>query len=495
MAEANSVDMIIATATAAVREAHNAEQFIDAVLKDTGLEVEVLAGIEEARLIALSVSEAIEFNNRRGLIIDIGGGSTELIVTSGSEPDLLLSLRLGAVRLTEKYISTDPLSNKEREKLVSNIRTDVVRAVAEIRSIGFDFVIGTSGTVLNLVDAIFRTEEETAAESITRFAPFSRTVTVDQIRRMNKRLSRMNVKERARVPGLDKGRADIIIAGGLLLETLLTELNAEDITTCDWALREGVVLDFMRKSEAAMRQTRSIKDEISVGTSGIDQLITDQSSPDGSFDIRTRSVLSVARRYGYNSTHSHHVAQLAAMMFDSTEPIHKLGDSQRRVLQYAAILHDIGYHIAHNNHHLHSLYLIKNSEMPGFNETEKALIATVVRYHRGSLPKKRMDHWQRQEHEDYLALNPEDRRVAVKLASILQIADGLDRSYRQKARSLRCEIDKKGMTVIVDFEDEGDLELWSASRKSKWFRQLFHIKVRFRRADHLPVRTSATTAG
>lgn len=490
MAEANNVDMIIATATAAVREAHNAEDFIEAVLKDTGLDVEVLPGVEEARLIALAVSEAIDFDNRRALIIDIGGGSTELIVTSGGQPDLLLSLRLGAVRLTEKYITTDPISSKEREMLISNIRTDVVRAIGEVRRVGFDFAVGTSGTVLNLVDAIYRAEEEAVGESIARFAPFSRTVTIDQIHRMNRKLSRMHLKERTRVPGLDKGRADIIIAGGLLLEVLMKEMGAEEITTCDWALREGVVLDYLRKSETAFLPTEEVNHE-----SLISPFNADQSSIDGSTDIRTRSILSVATRYDYDATHSHHVARLATMLFDASKSIHGLGEQERRVLEYAAILHDIGYHIAHNNHHLHSLYLIKNSEMLGFNKTEKALIATIVRYHRGSLPKKRMDRWQQQEHEDYLALSLEERRVAVGLAAILQIADGLDRSYRQKARSLDCQIDKKGMTVKVEFEDDGDPELWSASRKAKWFRQLFRVKVRFRHTKPLQIRTSATTAG
>src|SRR5262249_55002785 len=182
-------------------------------------------------------SEVTEFNNRRALIIDLGGGSTEFIITGGAQPELLLSVRIGAVRVTEKFITTDPISDQERERLVANIRTDLTRAVWALRKVGFDFVIGTSGTILNLVNAIVMAETAGGIVDGPGFEPFSQTITFDQINRMNRRLSRLTARNRSRTPGLEKGRADIIVAGGLLLETILSELGAEEITSCDWSLR------------------------------------------------------------------------------------------------------------------------------------------------------------------------------------------------------------------------------------------------------------------
>ena len=178
MAEHNGADPIITTATAAVRESRNSGAFIDRVRKEIGLSVQVLPGVEEARLIALAVSEVTEFNGKRALIIDIGGGSTEFIITSGGDPELLLSLRVGAVRLTEKFITTDPISAEQRQRLIANIRTDFTRAADEIRAAGYDFVIGTSGTVLNMVAAASTTGRKPSDESLLDVESFSETVTL-----------------------------------------------------------------------------------------------------------------------------------------------------------------------------------------------------------------------------------------------------------------------------------------------------------------------------
>src|SRR5262245_5985571 len=247
MAESNGANPIIATATSAVREARNSDQFIERVRKELALDVEVLPGVEEARLIALAVSEVTDFHGRRALIIDIGGGSTEFIVTGGDEPELLRSIRLGAVRLAEKFITTDPISIEERDRLISTVRSDLTRVVSEIKAVGFDFVIGTSGTVLNMVNASVLAEERYGSETGSDYESFSRTVTLDQLAWLNRKLARMTLRERRRVPGIEKGRADIIVAGGLLLQCILSELDVKEITSCDWSLREGVLLNYLHR--------------------------------------------------------------------------------------------------------------------------------------------------------------------------------------------------------------------------------------------------------
>jgi exopolyphosphatase/guanosine-5'-triphosphate,3'-diphosphate pyrophosphatase len=460
IAQSNHVGRIVATATAAVREARNASEFVDRVRAETGLDVHVLPGVEEARLIALAVSEVTDFAGRRALIVDIGGGSTEAIVTGGGEPELLLSLRLGAVRLTEKFVTTDPISDKELQRLVATVRTDLSRVVREIKEIGYDFVIGTSGTVLDLVSAAV--QASSGYSPVEGFSSFSHSVGLDQIKKLNRGLQKMTLRERRRVAGLDRKRADIIIAGGVLLETFLSEVGARSITTCDWSLREGLILNSL--SEERITHAHTISDE-----------------PEAA-DVQTRSVLSVARRFNYDARHSHLVARLAARIFDDTRKLHGMGDAELKLLEYAAVLHDIGYHVAHNNHHRHSVYLIKNSEMPGFTATETAVIAAVARYHRGSMPAKKSGSRERREHEDYLLLDRDSRRVVRHLAGILRIADALDRSHRGVVTDVRCGLASNRVTFHVEATGECDLEIWSAERKAGVFSDVFQVGLRFESA-------------
>jgi exopolyphosphatase/guanosine-5'-triphosphate,3'-diphosphate pyrophosphatase len=476
MAEANKVHLIITTATAAVRESHNADEFINRVREEVGLDVQLLPGIEEARLIALAVSEVTDFNNRRALILDVGGGSTEFILTRGGEPELLHSMRIGAVRLTEKFITTDPPAAEERERLIVNLRADLARVVWEIKRIGFDFVVGTAGTVENMISAIVQAEAVRFKEAATEFEGFTETVTLDQIRKLNRQLARMTLRERRRIPGIEKARADIVIAGGLLLETILGELGATEIASCDWALREGVILNFLRNRAAQKRGDRRAR---TASVESITQLESLAAVDESSLDVRTRSVLSVARRYGYDARHSHHVAHLAARIFDDTRELHRLEDEDRKLLLYAALLHDLGYHIAHNNHHKHGLYLIKNAEMPGFTGSEIAMMATAVRYHRGSLPKGNGEARAVKEHEDYYTLERPERITVLKLATILQVADGLDRAHRQTIKDVRCQVSDATVTFTVAAGGECDLEIWSAERKAVWFSDVFGVRVRF----------------
>ncbi len=476
MAEHNGAEPIIATATSAVRESRNSDQFIEQVRRDVGLEVQVLPGVEEARLIAMAVSEVTDFNNRRALIIDIGGGSTEFIITGGAEPELMLSLRLGAVRLSEKFISTDPLSVEQRNRLVANIRSDFTRAAADIKRAGYDFVVGSSGTVLNMVNAIVQADEPYGSEDVSDYEPFSQTVSLDQIGWLNRKLGRMTLRQRRRVPGIEKGRADIIVAGGLLLQSILSDLDAAEITSCDWSLREGVILNYLRRRREAHIGPK-VKSTPAVA--GREDSLCYPVTDDSTLDVRARSVLSVARRYSYDVAHSHHVVRLASRIFDDTKELHQLSGQDRKLLQYAAILHDIGYHIAHNNHHRHGLYLIKNSEMPGFTGDEIAMMATMVRYHRGSLPRKSPDARSRHEHEDYYSLDRDRRAQVLRLSSMLQIADGLDRSHQQLINDVRCEVAEGTVTFVTSSSGECELEVWSAERKSSWFSDLFKVGVQF----------------
>ena len=433
-------------------------------------------------MIALAVSEVTDFNGRRALIIDIGGGSTELIVTAGGEPELLLSVRLGALRLAEKFVTTDPISDKQRRKLLSTIAADLTRVAWEVTSAGYDFAIGTSGTIVNLVNLVSSSEGDQSPAEIG-IDPFHQTITLEQLKRVNRRLSRLTNRQRSRLPAIEERRSDIIVPGGLLLETIMTEIGVKSITSCDWALREGVILDYLSKNppvEYAMGQAGVSRGLDAHGPTtwvpGSDSGLEERKS----LNVRMRSVLSVARRYDYDARHAHHIARLAVQIFDETRAIHGMGNRERELLEYASLLHDIGYHIAHNNHHRHSLYLIKNSEMPGFTGEETAIMATIARYHRGSTPLSRRAKRATHEHEDFNLLLPGQQETVVGLAAILRIADGLDRSYSQKVSGLLLEVSGKKISLYVRSEDNCGLEIWAASRKAKWFEKAFRVSIRFK---------------
>jgi exopolyphosphatase/guanosine-5'-triphosphate,3'-diphosphate pyrophosphatase len=479
--EAQRVDHIIATATAAVREAHNADDFLTRVKREVGLDVSILPGVEEARLIALAVSEVTDFNGRRALIVDIGGGSTEFIVTGGVEPELLLSVRLGAVRLADKFVTTDPISDKQRRKLISTIEADLTRAAWEVKSAGHDFAVGTSGTIVNLVNLVFSTEGDQSPAEIG-LDPFHRTITLEQLKKVNRRLWKMTNKQRSRFPAIEARRADIIVPGGLLLEAIMTEIGFQSITSCDWALREGVILDYLGKNLPlefpVQRESMPAPFEFAAGPAGARDPLQ-VSGDHQSLNVRMRSVLSVARRYDYDARHAHYIARLAVQMFEQTQAVHGMGARERELLEYAALLHDIGYHIAHNNHHRHSLYLIRNSEMPGFTGEETAIMATVARYHRGSTPFSRRAKRATGEHEDFKLLDRGQQRTVIGLAALLRIADGLDRSYSQKIEGLIFETSGRRVSIYLRSEHNCGLELWAASRKAKWFERAFGVQVRF----------------
>ena len=384
------------------------------------------------------------------------------------------------MRLAEKFITTDPISTEQRNRLVAGIRADFTRAAWEIKNAGYDFVIGSSGTILNMVNAVVQVDEKFGSDEPSDFESFSKTVSLDQIRWLNNKLAPMSLRERRRVPGIEKGRADIIVVGGLLLQCILSDLGATEITSCDWSLREGVILNYLRRRRELHTVPQILEAPALAASAGEDALLYPVTD-DSALDVRGRSVLSVARRYDYDVAHSHHVVRIATKIFDDTKEVHRLGGQERKLLQYAGILHDIGFHIAHNNHHRHGLYLIKNSELPGFSGDEIAMLATMVRYHRGSLPRKTDDTRSRRDHEDYYGLDRGQRSTMLRLASILQIADGLDRSHRQLINDVRCEVDDGNVTIVTASAGECELEIWSAERKSTWFGDIFKVGVRFER--------------
>ncbi len=446
IAEARGATRLVAIATASVREAYNAAEFISEIEQRTGVHVEVLSGIEEARLIGLAASKGCATREATLVNIDIGGGSTEISVVRDGTPLALFSVKLGAVGLTEKFINSDPVKPKELRLLKDEIRAALERPARELRGQVWQQATGTSGSIIAVGEALRLRYLRDAESKLQGAQPSGAEIVVSQLERFNLRMAAMNVAERRAVPGISGQRAEIIVAGGQILEEAMRALGINCLRTCDWALREGVILDRLSEMDAESRPPVPDVD-----------------------DVRLRGVHAVGRRFGYEEKHAHLVASFAEKIFDTMASAYDFTRHQRTLLSAAALLHDIGYTIAHESHHKHSLYLIKHSELTGFSEAERNVIANIARYHRGALPRER--------HTDYMALNEPDRETVRQLSAILRVADALDRSHEARVQAIIPAFDKQTLHIELLSVESCDKEIWAAERKCDLFEQVFDCKV------------------
>jgi len=447
IAEARGATRLAAIATASVREAYNAANFIAEIKTLTGVRVEVLSGIEEARLIGLAASKGCASSREATLInIDIGGGSTEISVVRDGAPLALFSVKLGAVGLTEKFINSDPVKPKELRLLQDEIRAALERPSRELGGHTWLHATGTSGSIIAIGEALRLRTLRDAENKQQAAQPTGAEIVLSQLERFNNRMAEMNVAEQRGVAGISAQRAEIIVAGGQILEGVMRALGINYLRTCDWALREGVILDRLSEMDAESRPPVPDTD-----------------------DVRLRGVHAVGRRFGYEETHAHLVASFAEKIFDAMISAYDFTRHQRTLLSAAALLHDVGYTIAHEAHHKHSLYLIKHSELTGFSEAERNVIANIARYHRGALPRER--------HLDYLALNEHDRATVNQLSAILRVADALDRSHDARVQEITPIFDKQTLHIELLSAQPCDKEIWAAERKCDLFEQVFNCKV------------------
>lgn len=428
IAESHGVDEIIAAATSAVRESENGGDFIAEVYRATGIRVKVISGTEEARLIHLAAAYATGIGARTGVVIDIGGGSVEITAGTSARMQVGRSFKLGVIRLTEKYVQTDPLARRDERRMVKAIRKETRAYLTQLRKRGFDRVIGTSGTIQTL--------GELASGAVQPGDIRNLRVSARGIQRVRQELTERSLDDRLKIPGLDPRRADLAVAGAVLLDTLLTDLRATQLSLCDFALREGLVLDYARRNRALIQRA------------------------DRYPDVRRRSVVSLAERCQYLAPHARQVARLCLQLFDQLKQEHGLGAQEREWLEYAALLHDIGVHISYERHHKHSYYLIKNGDLRGFEPSEIEMIALVARYHRQNLPKRT--------HEGYTALDRNRRRTVQLLGAILRLAEGLERSHAQVVTALRVQRPAKGrrtaLRIRLRTTGDAELEVWAAHR-------------------------------
>lgn len=413
---------VVAVATSAVREAANAAAFLERARAEAGVEVDVISGPEEARLIHLGVLQALPVFDRQLVLFDIGGGSTEVLVGLGESVLVARSLKLGAIRLTERFFPGGLVEPGAVDACREHVRAHLNPVVREVRHHGFEVAVGSSGTIGAIASMALAARGEPPARSLSNVT-FSReelAAVVDAVARA------ATPDERAEVPGLDAKRADIVVGGAVLLEQLFHELDVEELVVSDFALREGVILDAIHKREGPSR--------------------------DHLHDLRRRSVVHLAHRLDPEPEHAEHTTALALQLFDATADRHRLPEGARELLEAAGLLHNVGLSISHDAHHKHSYYVIRNSEwLAGFTQHEVELIAQVARYHRKSAPKAK--------HVEHAALTGEDQRLVATLAGLLRVAIGLDRTHARVVRSLRCEDARDGLHLVLDVAPGADPSL------------------------------------
>lgn len=434
IAESREVDSILAVATASVREAENSAQFVREIEERTGVVVEVLSAVEEARLIGIAVSQFYDAKDKSLLNIDIGGGSTELSLMKNGEPQKLFSMKLGAVGLTEKFIFSNPPKAKEIENVQTEIAVALERPLSKMKNQTWQIATGTSGTIMNLLTLLnFQTVETANSKPEIQFK---------KLVALNKMMTKISLEERAKLPSISPQRAEVIVAGGQILECVMRAFNIEKLQPCGYALREGVIIDYLREIESeSMPPVPDVDDK------------------------KLRDVFAVGRRFGYEESHALQVADLAEKLFDALAPLYKIERHNRTLLSAAALLHDVGYHISHESHHKHSFYLIKNSEMTGFSEAEKTIIAHVARYHRGSVPKDK--------HTEFMQLSERDRLTIARLGAILRLAEALDRGHENRIKDIKFKRTKRNVALTLVCDEDCRIERQAIELKKDLFELAF----------------------
>ncbi len=449
LAKSHGVDVIRTAATSAVREAENGGEFLKRIAHETGIRVRVISGAKEAGLIHQAAAYGVDLGEQRAVVIDIGGGSVEITLGTATTILMARSFKLGVIRLTERFVRTDPLSSTDERRLVKHVTSVVGQFCTQIAEAGFDRVVGTSGTILSLGVMAAAAERGEAPSEVRNLR-----VSARQLHRLRKDAVVLALESRLRLPGLDPRRADLMVAGAVLLDTLLRRLDATELILCDLALREGLVLDYVRRHRRQIAHVNEFP------------------------DVRRRSTVELAERCSYQVEHSAQVARLALALFDQTCAVHGFGEREREWLEYAALLHDIGVHISYARHHRHSYYLIKNGDLRGFEPDEIEVIALVARYHRRGTPKK--------SHTEYSSLPPRLRVAVRRLASLLRVAESLDRSHAQVVSRLEVRIRLADVLVMIQASSDVELELWAADRHSAPFAETLGKPVCFQAAARQP---------
>ncbi|HEX6037948.1 Ppx/GppA phosphatase family protein [Longimicrobium sp.] len=422
-----------AVATSATRESRNGEEFVGRVRRETGIDLEVITGTEEARLVYEAVRAAVPFGKRKWLLVDLGGGSVEVSLVDATDILWSESHTMGSVRLLEELAgsSEDPgRFQRLLEEYAATLRIPVI--AKQWNPAGLAATGGNIEALARLIGA------EPGRGRVAR-------IPLKELRNAIAKLSSLSYRQRVEQLGLREDRADVILPAAMVYERVASLVGVDEILVPAVGLKDGVLVDL------------------------VDDLTTHEAHEVRKEKQALAGAIALGQRYQFEQDHAEHVARMAGSLFDQLQKVHKLDAADRRMLLAASILHDIGIFIGHKKHHKHSLYIISQSEVPEFTQREIDIIANVARYHRKGVPAVH--------HETFTRLASEDRERVVKLASLLRLADALDREHLQNVRTVRASAGKGRLTLEVDADGDLLLEKWALRRKGGLFTDTFGLEV------------------
>jgi len=436
LVRAYQVNEVIAIATSAIRDASNKVQLIEMLKKEANLEISTISGTEEARLIYLGVSSGLRLGNSKAMFIDIGGGSTEVSVGDQRHCYFLDSLNLGAVRLTNMFLQDEkkPVSEEQYEQIKDYVRRKSANVMKELSKYKISCAIGSSGTIENLAKIAFVYLNKTANENIEKLG-------YEDLKKIVRAMCVLPLDERKKFPGINAQRADIIIAGAAIIETLMGEMELSEIRVSKFGLREGLLIDHISKSEFSY-------------------MITHMS-------VRKRSIMQLGLACNFDEEHAYTVTKLALELFDSIQGlgIYKFREGERELLEFGSTLHDIGTFISYDTHQTHAYHLIKESNLTGFQPEEIEVIANLVYFHRKKSPKKK--------NTKLIGLSKDAVKSIRVLSAILRIAECLDRSHSSIISNVRFYLASNNNLVLeMHALRECQLELWEVEKQKKYIENI-----------------------
>ena len=434
------VDAYRATATSAVREASNGMTLVERARREAGIELEVIEGIEEARLIQLAVVRRLGLADKRALLVDVGGGSTELTYLDKGQSAWAISLPIGTVRLLEMYLRNEKEKTigRARQKLLfEGIDRALAEAVPTLKKLPFEVMIGTGGSVDSLVEI---------CPIKGGHAGYPRAVDVPTMKTLLGKLFGMTPDERRTTFSLRPDRADTIVPAASIFLRVAETFKSTAIVAPGVGLKEGILEELVDK-------------------------YFDRWDKESEVRAVTDACIRLGNRYGFDREHGERVAGFAMQLYDDLLTYHGFGERERLLLRAAALLHDIGDYVRYDGHHKHSYYLIQHSDIMGLTPDERAVVANVARYHRKSPPDP--------SHPNFRDLEKDARTKVRGLAAILRIADACDREHLGKVKAVRAEVDagKRRIALHLSGEEDRELEEWTLRAKSELLRDVFHLDV------------------
>jgi len=432
------VTEVEAVATSAVRSASNGNELVSVLTRELGREIRVITGEEEAELVARSVRHNFDMSGKRYMIIDIGGGSVEVMSAVANHVENCSSLELGAVRMTDRFLKSDPVQESEIAKLRRFVRSELKEAFAEKPGSVQTFIC-SGGTITTLAAMVMNMRHQTYSTA------HGLEVLRSEVVHLLAMLERKDIKSLRNVPGLSPDRADIIVAGFVVIDELLKYFGANILLVNERGIREGLIISCMKRLNLLPESTagRSWKE----------------------------SILDFARSCHFDEPHSRHVAKISLSIFGYLAKEFGLKKNDRRLLESAALLHDVGYFISYNSHHKHSHHLIRHAELFGFSPREREMMALIARYHRKSLPKKK--------HPEYERLEPKDQQIVARLGGILRLSDGLDRRRSGLVEVVALNRNESNFCIKLLGTEDISVEIFGGNAKKDLFEKAFGGSVIF----------------